>query len=120
MIVVMLGLLQGSATAGADSHNISGTWAVSVNLEGGPQNVLLTLMFKQDGEKLTGTQSGGFGDANITGMVKGNKVTFSADAKNRSGQPMQINFVGKLESTDKMTGTLEFPKGPGIWTANRK
>jgi hypothetical protein len=77
-------------------------------------------MFKQEGEKLTGTQSGGLGEAPVTGTIKGDKVAFTADAKNRSGEAIKITYTGTLESPTKMSGTLEFPKGPGKWTATRK
>ena len=58
LTIVLLGLSLGTAGAGASVTDISGTWDCSVNLEGGPQNVKNTLVFKQQGEKLTGTQSG--------------------------------------------------------------
>ena len=73
MILSLLGLLLGTAGAWARAADISGTWECSVDLEGGPQNVRNTFVFKQQGEKLTGTQSGELGDHDITGTVKGIK-----------------------------------------------
>jgi len=52
--------------------------------------------------------------------VKGNKVEFSVEVKNRSGESVRINYTDTLESPTKMTGALEFPKGPGKWTATKK
>jgi hypothetical protein len=120
LIIVLLSLALGTAGAWASATDISGTWAFSVNLEGGPQNVPLTFVFKQEGEKLTGTQSGGSSEPKVTGTVKGNKVVFSVEGKNRSGEPYKNTFTGTIESPTKMTGTCEFPKGPGKWTATKK
>jgi len=120
LIILLLGLSPGTAGAGASATDISGTWAFSINLEGGPQNVKNTFVFKQEGEKLTGDSSGGFPEGKVTGTVKGNKVEFSVEGKNRSGESVRINYTGAIESLTKMSGTLEFPKGPGKWTATKK
>jgi hypothetical protein len=120
LIILLLGLTLVSAGAGASATDISGTWAFSVNLTGGPQNVPMTFVFKQEGEKLTGTQSSGSGEPKVTGTVKGNKVTFNVEGKNRAGEPYKNSYTGTLESATKMAGTCEFPKGPGTWTATKK
>ena len=120
LIVCLLGLLPVPVGSWASATDISGTWAFSVNLEGGPQNIKNTFVFKQEGEKLTGDSSGGFPEGKVTGTVKGNKVEFSVEGKNRSGESVRINYTGAIESPTKMLGTLEFPKGPGKWTATKK
>jgi hypothetical protein len=117
LIILLLGLSLGTVGAGASATDISGTWAFSVNLEGGPQNVKNTFVFKQEGEKLTGDSSGGFPEGKVTGTVKGNKVEFSVEGKNKL---VRINYTGTIESPTKMSGDLEFPKGPGKWTATKK
>ncbi|HEV2665631.1 MAG TPA: hypothetical protein VG324_12000 [Blastocatellia bacterium] len=117
LIIFLLGLSLGTAGARASATDISGTWAFSVNLEGGPQNVKNTFVFKQEGEKLTGDSSGGFPEGKVTGTVKGNKVEFSVEGKNKS---VRINYTGTIESPTKMSGALEFPKGPGRWIATKK
>ena len=38
----------------------------------------------------------------------------------RDGQTLKITYTGTIESPIKMTGTLEFPKGPGKWSATKK
>jgi len=120
LIIALLGLSLIPVGAGASATDISGTWAFSVSLDGGPQNVPMTFVFKQAGEKLTGTQSDGSGEPKVTGTVKGNKVAFNVEGKNRSGDPYKNTFTGTIESPTKMTGTCEFPKGSGKWTATRK
>src|SRR5262245_31629774 len=49
--------------------NISGSWSFAVETSQGSGSP--SFEFKQDGEKLTGTYSGMFGKAEITGSVKG-------------------------------------------------
>jgi hypothetical protein len=120
LIILLLGLSLGTDKAGAGATDISGTWAFSVNLEGGPQDVKNTFVFKQEGEKLTGDASGGFPEGKVTGTVKGNKVEFSVEGKSRSGESVRINYTGTIESPTKMTGAIEIPKGPGTWTATKK
>jgi hypothetical protein len=120
LIIFLLGLSLAPISSRAGAANISGTWEFSVSLDGGPQNVPMTFVFKQQGEKLTGSQSGGSGEQKVTGTVKGNKVEFSVEGKNRSGEPFKNIFTGAIESPTKMTGTAEFKKGPGKWTATKK
>ena len=120
LAVVFLGLSLTSVGAWPSATDISGTWAFSVNLDGGPQNVPMTFVFKQVGEKLTGVQSGGTGEPKLTGTVKGNKVVFSVEGKNRAGDAFKNNYTGVIESPTKMSGDVEFPKGPGKWTASKK
>jgi hypothetical protein len=120
LIIFILGLSLVPAGGLAGAADISGTWAFSVNLEGGPQNVPLTFIFKQAGEKLSGIQSTTTGDLKVSGTVKGNKVEFGVEGKNKSGEPFKNSFTGTIDSPTKMTGNCEFPKGPGNWTATKK
>jgi hypothetical protein len=119
MILSLLGLLLGTAGAWARAADISRTCECSVDLEGGPQNVKNTFVFKQQGEKLTGTQYGELSDHEITGRVRGNKVVFGFEAIHK-GQTLKFTYTGTIESATKMTGTLDMPKGPGKWTAAKK
>lgn len=114
--IVLLGLLLGAVGAGASEANVSGTWAFSVSLDGGPQNFPMTYVLKQEGTKLTGTQ----GENKLTGTVKGNKIVINVEGKNKAGEPFRNTFTGTLLSPTNMAGTCEFPKGPGKWTATKK
>ena len=120
LIVTMLALALGTASALASATDISGSWAFSVSLDGGPQNVPMSFTLKQQGEKLTGSQSDASGETKVTGTVKGDKVSFSSEGKNRNGDPYKNNYAGTIESPAKMSGTCEFPKGGGKWTATKK
>ncbi len=116
LTLVLLGLSLVPVGAGAGASDVSGTWVFSVTLEGGLQTSPMTFVFKQAGEKLTGTQ----GESKVTGTVKGKKVEFIVEGKNRSGDPYTNTYIGTIESPTKMSGTAEFPKGAGKWTATKK
>jgi hypothetical protein len=122
LIIFLLGLSLAPVGSRAGATDISGTWAFSVNLEGGPQNVPKTFVFKQECEKLTGTESQSVdsGEQKITGTVKGNKVAFTVEGKNRNGNLYKNTYTGTIESPAKMSGSCEFPKGTGNWTATKK
>lgn len=112
LLFVFLGLAcLGTVLAGAD---ISGTWAAAVTLDAGSGTA--TFVFKQDGEKLTGTYTGQVGTANVTGTVKGSDVEWSFEG----GQAGKISYKGKLDA-GKITGTVEYGAlGKGTFTADKK
>ena len=120
LIIFLLGLTFAPIGSRAGGADISGTWAFSVSLDGGPQNFPMTFVLKQQGEKLTGSQTSGSGEPKVTGAVRGNKVEFSVEGKNRNGDPFKNTFTGMIESPTKMSGACEFPKGSGKWTATKK
>jgi hypothetical protein len=122
LIILLLGLSLGSAGAKTSATDISGTWTFSISMEDprGPQNATSTFVFEQKGGKLTGAQSVGSGEQKVTGTVNGNKVEFSVEGKNRSGEPFKNTFTGTIESQTKMSGAVTFIKGPARWTATKK
>jgi len=84
------------AAAPASSGNkvdVTGSWNVTVETEAGSGNPSFT--FKQEGEKLTGKYKGAFGEADLTGTVKGDKIEFS------------FKVSGQLEGTITYTGTTD-------------
>ncbi len=110
--VVLLALL---AAWGAD---ISGAWEFTVNIEGGTGNP--TFVFRQQGEKLTGTYSGLLGEANVTGSVTGEKVAFAFEG-GYGGEKIKVEYSGTVESATAMKGTVRFGGlGEGTWTAKKK
>ena len=120
LIVIIFALSLGTICGFASASDITGNWAFSISLDGGPQNVPMSFTFKQQGDKLTGSQSDVSGETKVTGTVKGDKVSFSVEGKNRNGDPYKNNFTGTIESPAKMSGTCEYPKGQGKWTATKK
>lgn len=102
----------GVALSAAD---ISGTWSADVTLDAG--NGTATFVFKQSGEKLTGTYTGIVGTAAITGTVKGSDVEWSFENE----QAGKISYKGKLDASGKIVGTVEYGQlGSGKFTAQKK
>jgi len=101
------------------AFNLSGTWLFSVDLEGGGHGDP-TFVFKQEGDKLTGTYDGPMGHQDVTGTVTGNKAVFGFQASN-DGETVKATYTGTLESETKMSGTVEFStEVKGKWTAKKK
>ncbi len=106
------------AAPAAGATNITGVWNFTVETSAGSGSPTFT--FKQDGENLTGTYKGQFGEAPLTGTVKGADVKFTIKV-NAQGQDLTINYVGKIEGKDSMKGTASFGElGEGTWTAKRQ
>ena len=97
--------------------DVSGTWNFTVETDQGSGNP--TFVLKQDGEKLTGTYTGLFGKADVTGAVKGDsiEIRFSVDA---GGQSIAVVYTGTIESATRMKGKVQFGElGSGTWTAKK-
>ena len=103
----------------AQAADITGEWAFNVTTDqGGGQP---TLIFKQDGEKLTGSYKGQLGAADLTGTVKGTAVhfTFTLDVQ---GQQAPVTYDGTVDK-DSMKGTMNIAgmvNGTFTGTKNKK
>jgi hypothetical protein len=97
--------------------DVSGTWDLSVE---SPQGTMaLTSTFKQDGEKLTGTQSSQLGEMTLEGTIKGADIAF-AIVIDMQGQQITIAYAGKVDG-ETMSGTIEFGgMGSSTWTAKKQ
>ena len=112
--------------AEAGPVNLTGTWGLQYMPRrgtGGP--IKMTFVFKQEGEKLSGTFSGvgPVPAAPVTGAVKGNKVVFGWEAEGNSGTTFTVAFKGAIESATRMTGTVGDPfcgREDCNWTATKK
>jgi hypothetical protein len=88
------------------AHDISGNWEFTVDTAAGSGSP--SFVFKQDGEKLTGTYNGLFGKADLTGSVKGDQIEVA-------------HYSGTIESDKKMKGKVEIGDlGEGTWTAAKQ
>ena len=104
--------------ASTGAANISGVWNFAVETQAGSGSPTFT--FKQDGENLTGSYKGQFGEAPLTGTVKGADVKFTVKV-NAQGQDLTITYTGKIDGKDSMKGSANFGEmGEGTWTAKRK
>ncbi|HKQ78317.1 MAG TPA: hypothetical protein VJ810_31750 [Blastocatellia bacterium] len=82
-----------AAPSSGDKVDVTGAWSVTVETEAGSGNPSFAL--KQENEKLTGKYKGTFGEADLTGTVKGDKIEFS------------FKVTGQLEGTITYTGTTD-------------
>lgn len=113
LLVLFASLFLGSALLpGAD---LSGTWSAVVTLDAGSGTA--TFVFKQAGNKLTGTYTGIAGTADIAGTVNGSDVEWSFEAD----QVGKISYKGALQPDGKITGTVAYGQlGNGKFTAEKK
>jgi hypothetical protein len=106
------------ASAQAAKGDVTGKWAFNVETAAGSGTPTMT--FKQDGEKLTGKYNGQFGDADLTGTVKGQDIafTFNVDAQ---GTMLNFKYTGTIENKDALKGKVEIVGlGDGTFTAKRQ
>jgi hypothetical protein len=101
--------------AALTAADLTGTWTANVTLDAGSGTA--TFKFTQSGEMLSGSYMGTFGEAKVTGTVKGDQVEFSFDA----GEAGKVVYKGTLEGTTKMKGSCEYGAvGKGTFVAERK
>jgi hypothetical protein len=118
-LIAALPVFTGDTSAAAD---ISGTWNFSVDLDGGGHGDPI-FVFKQEGEKLTGTYSGPLGEYKVTGTVTGANAVVGVNFK-QDELSAKATYTATIESMTKMTGTVEFTDNDGNergkWTATKK
>ena len=98
--------------------DVTGKWALSLELPIGAATPSLVL--KQDGEKLTGTYIGRYGEFAVAGTRKGSAITFGFEMS-AEGQTVQASFVGEVAADGQsMKGTGEMGgMGELTWSATR-
>jgi hypothetical protein len=102
----------------AQGVNVSGNWSFTVETSAGSGSP--SFSFKQDGENLSGTYKGQFGEGPVSGTVKGADIKFSVKI-NAQGQDLTVTYTGKVEDKDNMKGTVSLGEfGEGTWTAKRQ
>src|SRR5579863_251738 len=93
-LTVLTALMLSALTlVGAD---LSGTWSVAVVLDAG--SGAATFTFKQTGDALSGTYTGTFGQAQVTGTVKGDQIEWSFD----SDQVGKVTYNGVVDGAGKI------------------
>jgi hypothetical protein len=116
-VLLVLAPLGTAAANASDKVDVTGTWLFEVETDQGSGSPTFT--FKQDGEKLTGTYKGAFGEAQVQGTVKGNAIDFSFKI---SGQGMEgvATYTGTVDK-DTMKGKLKLGDlASGTFTAKRQ
>lgn len=104
------------AVAAAATVDVAGTWDCVVETQQGSGTPVFT--FKQDGAKLTGTYKGQFGEAPVTGTIKGNAISFSVTVN--VGEALKIEYTGVVDGA-AMKGTTKFGSdAEGTFTAKKR
>jgi len=120
LVVAALVLSAASANAtGQVKNDLTGMWLFTVATSVG--NGTPTVTLKQDGEKLSGHYSSTqLGEADLTGTVKANLVTF-AFGVDVQGTHLDVTYSGTIEDQDSMKGTVKLGGlGEGTFTARRQ
>jgi hypothetical protein len=106
------------AAQAASKTDVTGKWVFSVQTGAGSGTPTFT--FKQDGEKLTGHYSGQLGEAELTGTVKGDAITFTFNG-DAAGNAVEVTYSGTVESKDSMKGKVKLGDlGEGTFTGKRQ
>lgn len=98
------------ATMALWAADISGKWTADVQGRNG-NTMTVTMNFKADGDKLTGTVGGRMGDTEISdGKVDGDTVSFSV-VREFNDRKFTQNYKGKLDG-DTIHFTITMEGGP--------
>jgi hypothetical protein len=98
--------------------DISGKWTFNVETPAGSGTP--EFVFKQAGEKLTGTYTGTFGTAELTGTVKGDAIEFSFETT-LGDQKGKVTYKGTIDAAGKMKGDVDYAGlGQGTWTGTKQ
>ena len=97
--------------------DITGVWDTIVESPQG--SVSVTTTFKQNGDKVTGTQISQMGEAALEGTITGADLKYGMTI-DMGGQSMTISFAGKVEG-DSISGVFDFGgMGGGSWSAKKR
>jgi hypothetical protein len=105
-----------SAVALAAPANVAGSWQFTVQLSMGTASPVVT--FKQDGETITGTYEGRYGQSSREGHVKENAIECAVTIRAQGTAVVGV-FTGTY-ADGKMSGEVEYEEaGEGTWSAVR-
>lgn len=117
VVVVFALAFMFSSVASAQDAKVTGKWESKFTTPQGETRTT-TFTFKQEGDKLTGTVSGGMGgETPLEGTVKGKEVKFTVTRQTPNGE-MKSEYTATVEG-DTMKGTVESPRGKRDWTATK-
>ncbi|HEY6969610.1 MAG TPA: hypothetical protein VJA94_10425 [Candidatus Angelobacter sp.] len=117
VMLVMSAIAVPITIAAADTANVNGEWNLTVETPNGTGTP--SVIFKQDGENLTGTYKGRFGESSVKGIIKGNDIKFSTTISPQ-GQDILVEYSGTVDG-DTMKGKAKFGElGEGNFSGKRK
>lgn len=102
----------------ADAVALTGKWLMTLEMEVGTSSPVLVL--KHEGDKLTGTYTGRYGEYPLVGKVDGRKVEFVVTIS-AEGTETIMNFAGELTPADGfLRGSAALGgMGDATWLAKR-
>jgi hypothetical protein len=100
------------------AQSVAGEWDATMETPAGQPSVY-KVVFKADGEKLSGTVKRSSGDSALQGTLKGKEIKF-AYSINYNNNEVAISISGALEG-DTIKGTADIANGAfqGAWMAKR-
>ena len=119
MIVAIMAtgiFLMAAGQVSAQAKSVAGEWDAAMETPGGARN--FKIIFKVDGEKLTGTVKRADGDLPLQGTVKGSDLSFAYTIQ-YNGHDLEMDMTGKATG-DAISGSVSFGgQGDATWTAKR-
>lgn len=100
--------------------DVSGKWAVVLELSIGSSNP--TLVLKQDGTKVTGTYTGRYGESKLSGTIDDKRQFVFQVALSAEGQDVTMFFSGEVSADGLMIakGVVNIEGlGEGSWAAKK-
>ena len=125
-LVLALALFTAGATAAAQTPaptpklDVTGKWVVVMELSIGTSNP--TLVLKQDGNKITGTYTGRYGDSKLTGTIDDKRQLAFQVALSAEGNDVTMFFSGEVSADGQMIakGIVNIEGlGEGSWAAKK-
>lgn len=113
LAIIAVWFATSSATA-QSQPGIAGVWNMTVTVSQGTGNPVFTLKQPTD-STITGTYAGTFGEAPVTGKIKGNKITLTIATSN-----VTMTYEGTVEG-NKMKGKVNLGEyGDGEFSGQKK
>lgn len=117
LLLLLVAVVLALPAFAADNVNITGEWQITINTENGTFTPVAVI--NQEGEKLTGTYKGRFGESKLEGSITGKAVMWKATI-NVQDQDVTLTYKGELTDNDSMKGTAQMGEyGTADWTAKR-
>ena len=106
------------ARASAQAIDVSGEWAMTVNTDNG--QIPVTLVLKQEGEKVTGTIRSERGESALEGTMKEKTLSFAFNYSTPDGNSMVVTMTGTVDGSS-IKGTFDAGgMASGGWEATKK
>ena len=97
--------------------DVAGKWELTVETSAGTGSP--SVLFKQDGETLTGTYSSQvFGEQHVTGTIKGNAITFAFKGSFQ-GNEVTVTYTGTVDGSAMKGKVALSGLGEGTFTGKK-